>query len=42
VPIRTEVEPAALADANAVLDRLRRGDVRGAAVLVLDAEGPDP
>ena len=42
VPIRTEVEPAALADANAVLDRLRSGDVRGAAVIVLDAEGPNP
>ena len=42
VPIRTEVELAGLADANAVLDRLRRGEVRGAAVIVPDAEGSDP
>jgi propanol-preferring alcohol dehydrogenase len=34
IPVRTEVEISPLADANEVLDRLRRGDVRGAAVLV--------
>jgi len=34
VPVRTEVEVSPLAEANEVLDRLRRGDVRGAAVLV--------
>ena len=34
VPVRTTVERYPLAQANAVLDRLRRGDVRGAAVLV--------
>ena len=34
VPVRTEVERYPLADANEALDRLRRGDVRGAAVLV--------
>jgi propanol-preferring alcohol dehydrogenase len=34
IPVRTEVEVSPLADANEVLDRLRRGDVRGAAVLV--------
>jgi len=34
IPVRTEVEVSPLAEANAVLDRLRRGDVRGAAVLV--------
>jgi propanol-preferring alcohol dehydrogenase len=34
VPIRTEVEVFPLAQANDALDRLRRGDVRGAAVLV--------
>jgi alcohol dehydrogenase, propanol-preferring len=33
VPIRTEVEVFALEDANDALDRLRRGEVRGAAVL---------
>jgi propanol-preferring alcohol dehydrogenase len=35
VPVRTEVETAPLAEANAVLDRLRAGEVRGAAVLVV-------
>lgn len=35
VPVRTEVEAYALEDANDALDRLRRGDVRGAAVLRL-------
>jgi propanol-preferring alcohol dehydrogenase len=35
VPVRTEVETYPLAEANAVLDRLRAGEVRGAAVLVV-------
>jgi propanol-preferring alcohol dehydrogenase len=34
VPVRTEVERLPLAQANEALDRLRRGDVRGALVLV--------
>jgi propanol-preferring alcohol dehydrogenase len=34
VRIRTTVQPFALADANEALNRLRRGDVTGAAVLV--------
>jgi propanol-preferring alcohol dehydrogenase len=34
VPVRTEVEAFPLEDANEALDRLRAGDVRGAAVLV--------
>jgi alcohol dehydrogenase, propanol-preferring len=34
VPVRTEVETLPLAKANEALDRLRRGAVRGAAVLV--------
>jgi propanol-preferring alcohol dehydrogenase len=34
VPVRTEVEAFPLAEANDALDRLRRGDLRGAAVLV--------
>ncbi|MEX2646417.1 MAG: zinc-dependent alcohol dehydrogenase family protein [Gaiellaceae bacterium] len=34
VPVRTEVEQFPLARANEALDRLRAGDVRGAAVLV--------
>ncbi|HSC48715.1 MAG TPA: zinc-dependent alcohol dehydrogenase family protein [Gaiellaceae bacterium] len=33
VPVRTEVEVLALAQANEALDRLRRGDVRGSLVL---------
>ncbi|MBK7664960.1 MAG: zinc-dependent alcohol dehydrogenase family protein [Sterolibacteriaceae bacterium] len=33
VPIRTEIERFALADANDALARLRRGDIQGAAVL---------
>src|SRR5581483_6148489 len=33
VPVRAEVEVYPLAEANAVLDRLRAGEVRGAAVL---------
>jgi alcohol dehydrogenase, propanol-preferring len=35
VPVHTEVEAFPLEDANAALDRLRRGEVRGAAVLRL-------
>jgi alcohol dehydrogenase, propanol-preferring len=35
VPVRTEVETYPLEEANAALDRLRAGEVRGAAVLVL-------
>jgi propanol-preferring alcohol dehydrogenase len=34
VPVRTEVETHRLEDANLALERLRRGQVRGAAVLV--------
>jgi propanol-preferring alcohol dehydrogenase len=34
VPVRTEVETFRLAQANDALDKLRRGDVRGALVLV--------
>src|SRR5215213_591732 len=37
VRVRTEVETFPLEHANDALDRLRAGDVRGAAVLVLDA-----
>jgi propanol-preferring alcohol dehydrogenase len=33
VPVRTEVEVYALQEAGAALDRLRAGDVRGAAVI---------
>jgi propanol-preferring alcohol dehydrogenase len=36
VPVRTEVEVHALEDANRALERLRAGEVRGAAVLVPD------
>jgi propanol-preferring alcohol dehydrogenase len=36
VPVRTEVETFPLAEANAALARLRAGQVRGAAVLVVD------
>jgi alcohol dehydrogenase, propanol-preferring len=35
VPVRTDIEVFALEDANDALDRLRRGDIRGAAVLRL-------
>jgi propanol-preferring alcohol dehydrogenase len=35
VPVRAEIEAFALEDANDVLDRLRSGVVRGAAVLRL-------
>jgi propanol-preferring alcohol dehydrogenase len=34
VPVRTEVETLPLAEANAALSRLRRGEVRGALVLL--------
>jgi alcohol dehydrogenase, propanol-preferring len=37
VPVRTEVQPYALADANHALDDLRSGKVRGAAVLSVGA-----
>ncbi len=36
VPVETETELHPLAAAPAVLDRLRAGDVRGAAVLDVD------
>src|SRR6266536_893869 len=39
VPVRTEVETFALGEANEALDRLRRGRIRGAAVLHLAASG---
>ncbi|WP_171818392.1 zinc-dependent alcohol dehydrogenase family protein [Pyxidicoccus fallax] len=39
VPVRTEVRVFPLADANAALTALRTGQVRGAAVLDVDAEG---
>jgi propanol-preferring alcohol dehydrogenase len=52
VPVRTAVEPFPLGMANEALDRLRRGTVRGAAVLVVGeglhagasgaADGPGP
>jgi len=38
VPIRTETTPFPLAQANAALERLRSGELRGAAVLMMDAE----
>jgi propanol-preferring alcohol dehydrogenase len=34
VPVHTQVETFPLAEANEALDKLRRGDVRGALVLV--------
>jgi propanol-preferring alcohol dehydrogenase len=37
IPVRTTVEPFALADANVALARLREGRITGAAVLVIDA-----
>ncbi|MBI4006750.1 MAG: zinc-dependent alcohol dehydrogenase family protein [Gammaproteobacteria bacterium] len=36
IPIHTETETFTLASANEALTRLRRGDIRGAAVLVMD------
>jgi propanol-preferring alcohol dehydrogenase len=38
VPVRTEIERFPLAAANEALDRLRRGALTGAAVLVMDAD----
>ncbi len=38
VPVRTEVQPYPLAQANQALDDLRSGAVRGAAVLVTHDE----
>ena len=35
VPVRTEIEAYPLAEASEVLDRLRAGQIRGAAVLVV-------
>jgi propanol-preferring alcohol dehydrogenase len=35
VPIKTEVQPFQLEEANEALDRLRRGQLQGAAVLVI-------
>ena len=34
IPIRTHVQTFPLADANLALDKLRLGDIRGAAVLI--------
>src|SRR5438128_3400430 len=39
VPVRTEVETFALEEANEALERLRRGEIRGAAVLHLASTG---
>jgi len=38
VPVQTEIERFPLTAANEALDRLRRGALSGAAVLVMDAE----
>jgi propanol-preferring alcohol dehydrogenase len=35
VPVRTEVEPYPLEQANEALERLRSGGIRGAAVLTI-------
>ncbi|HPJ30919.1 MAG TPA: alcohol dehydrogenase, partial [Methanothrix sp.] len=35
VPVRTEVIPFALEEANLALERLRSGEIEGAAVLVI-------
>jgi propanol-preferring alcohol dehydrogenase len=37
IPLRTEVEAFALEDANEALERMRQGEIRGAAVLVVDS-----
>lgn len=37
VPVRTEVERFALEEANTAIERLRRGQIQGAAVLVMDS-----
>ena len=42
VPVRTEVQTFPLADANRALDWLRTGKIKGAAVLVTDAESASP
>ena len=39
VPVGTEVELFPLEEANEALERLRRGEIRGAAVLVVDSAG---
>jgi len=39
IPIRTETEPFPLSRANAALDKLRRGSLRGAAVLDMNLDG---
>jgi propanol-preferring alcohol dehydrogenase len=36
IPVRTETQPFPLASANEALDRLRKGQLRGVAVLVID------
>jgi len=36
VPVRTEVRPFPLEEANEALKALRRGEIRGAAVLVVE------
>jgi alcohol dehydrogenase, propanol-preferring len=41
VPVRTEVETYQLEEANEALERLRRGEVRGAAVLVVAENVPN-
>jgi propanol-preferring alcohol dehydrogenase len=41
VPVRTEIQTFALADANEALQRLRHGRLRGAAVLLPDAHCSD-
>jgi len=40
IPVRTEVQPFPLADANEALRRLREGELRGAAVLTTAAATP--
>ena len=39
VPVRTEVQRYPLEGANEVLDRMRRGELRGAAVLQIAEAG---
>jgi propanol-preferring alcohol dehydrogenase len=36
IPVRVEIERHPLADANLALERLRSGELRGAAVLVVE------
>ncbi len=40
IPVRTQVQPFPLADANEALRRLREGELRGAAVLITAAATP--